>query len=254
MGSLFKPKQPAPPPPAPPVTVRDQVNGVEQVPVTNADGSITYVTRQIPLTAEQQAQKNELEAVMRESLAEIKRLSASDYAPDEDTKRILDQWTKTQEQLLGDRLASRGQQEEELLARRGLGDSAQGQAVRRQRLLDEQRARENLSLQRDELQNQVRGERLGLQQNLYNLASSQTNAETARVAQAATRGQSQVAALNAQRQASLLDYYNAGQGGSAFGESLSSSLGRGIGGAIGSVVGGVPGTVAGGFLGSLFRR
>ncbi|NBV54330.1 MAG: hypothetical protein EBR79_01295, partial [Proteobacteria bacterium] len=97
MGSLFKPKQPAPPPPAPPVTVRDQVNGVEQVPVTNPDGSITYVTRQIPLSAEQQAQKDELDAIMKDSLAEIKRLSATDYAPDDETKRILDQWTKTQE-------------------------------------------------------------------------------------------------------------------------------------------------------------
>src|SRR5689334_16725845 len=101
MGSLFTPKT-APTPPTPPAsTYRDEVNGVEQVPVVQADGSTVYVTRSIPLTAEQQARKDQLNGIMDEALAEMKRLSSADYTADEGTKAILAEWEKVQgEQLV----------------------------------------------------------------------------------------------------------------------------------------------------------
>jgi hypothetical protein len=244
MGSLFKTQEPAPVPPSPPVTVQDQVNGVEQVPVTNPDGSITYVTRALPLTAEQQAQKDQLNQIMSDSLAEIQKLSATDYTPDEATQKVLDQWQTTQQGLLGDQYTQRSKTEEERLAQRGLGDSTAAQEVRRQRELDQQKSAQNISLQKDELANQIKSDKLSLQQNLYNLASTQTNADAARTAQAAAKGQSDVAALNAQRQASILDYYNAQN---QFSNSLSSGLGSGLGRSTGGLLGNV-----GGLLGSLF--
>lgn len=249
MGSLFGTSQPAPQPPAPPSTIRDEVNGVEQVPVTNADGSITYITRAIPLTAQQQAERDQLDAIMQESLGEIQKLSATDYAPDEATQKILDQWNQAQTKLLNKQLTSRTEQEEGALARRGVGDSTAAQDVRRQRQLDSQDAEQNLTLQKDELANQIRSQQLSLQQNLYNIAASTTSAKDARLQQAATKSQSDAIALNAQRQASLLDYYN-GSNGSVFGNSFSNSLGTSLGR---TVVGGVNG-VTGGFLGSLFGR
>lgn len=250
MGSLFKTTTPAPPPPAPPVTVQDQVNGVEQVPVTNPDGSTTYITRALPLTPEQQAQKEQIDGILQESLAEIQKLSVADYAPDEATKKVLDQWQKAQEDLLGSQYSARQRQEDERLAQRGLSDSSAAQEVRRQRQLDQQKAEQNLSLQKDEMADQVRNDKLTLQQNLYNIASNQKNADTALAAQAAARGQSQVTALNAQRQASILDYYNAQQAqNSVFGNSLATSLGGAAGRGIGGSIGGV-----GGLLGALFNR
>ncbi|MFZ2587892.1 MAG: hypothetical protein WAZ18_07245 [Alphaproteobacteria bacterium] len=256
MGSIFSgPKIPAPPAPPPPSTVRDEVNGVEQVPVTQADGSITYVTRAIPLTAEQQAQKAELDGIMSTALGEIKKLSATDYTVDAETTRVLDQWQRVQDKLVKEGFAARATSEEEALARKGLGDSTAGLAVRRARALDAQDAEQKLALSRDSLAEQVRGERLGLQQNLYNLAASQKDATQAKTYEAAIRGQSNVAAINAQRNASLLDYYdrsvnrNAGMGG-IFGNALASSLG----GSLGRGVGGGPFGVVGGFLGSLFRK
>lgn len=245
MGSLFKASTPAPTPPAPPSTVRDEVNGVEQVPVTNADGSITYVTRAIPLTADQQAQKDQLDSIMEESLTEIQKLSAADYAPDADTQKILDQWQTAQQSLLDTQLTGRTQDEEQELARRGISDSTAAQAVRRQRTLDEQNSEQNLSAQTDQMASQIRSDKLGLQQNLYNLASSQIDVDAARTAQAATKAQSTALAVNAQQQASILDYYNQ-NANSAFGNSFSSSLGGTLGK---TVVGG-----AGGLLGSLFLR
>ena len=54
MGSIFKTQSAPPPaPPAPPSTYIDEIGGTEQVPVQNADGTYTYITRRRPLTAEE---------------------------------------------------------------------------------------------------------------------------------------------------------------------------------------------------------
>lgn len=250
MGSLFSAKQPAPPTPAPPSTMRDEVNGVEQVPVTNPDGSITYITRTLPLTAEQQAQKDELDSIMKDSLDQIQALSATTYTNDAATQKVLDDWSAVQGKLLQQQVDTRTSAEEQALARRGLSDSSAADAVRRQRLLDAQSAEKNLTLAKDEMGNQIRADRLALQQNLYNLAANTKDASAARLQQAATRAQSEVTAVNTQRQASLLDYYNRGtSGGGVFGTALAS----GLGGSLGKTLGGA-GTIVGGLLGSLFGR
>ncbi|MBI1308716.1 MAG: hypothetical protein GC129_02510 [Proteobacteria bacterium] len=256
MGSIFgSVKQPSAPPAPPPSTLRDEVNGVEQVPVTNADGSVTYVTKSIPLTADQQAQKDELDKIMQDSLAQIQELSATGYTPDADTQKVLDQWQGVQEKLLADQARARTQQEEQSLAQRGLSDSSAALEVRRKRSLDQQTTEQNLQLQKDELANQVRSDKLALQQNLYNLASSTNSVNAAKTQQAATQQQSQMSAMNLQRQASLLDYYNAqGSGGTAFGNAFGGGLGRTLGGTVGTALGGPVGGVAGTLLGSLFGR
>jgi hypothetical protein len=250
MGSLFKPKQPAPPPPAPPVLVRDEVSGVEQIPVTNPDGSTTYVTRAIPLTPQQQAERDSINKIVADSLAEINRLSRADYAPDTATQQVLDAWQQQQEKLLAQSTTQRTQQEEERLASRGLADSTAAQDIRRQRALDEQNARSTLALSRTEMGNQIRGEKLALQQNLFSTVNGMKDATQAQTARAATAGLSSAVALNAQRQASILDYYNAQNRNSADG-AFGQALGRSLGGTIGNTVGGS----AGGLLGSwLFGR
>lgn len=238
MGSIFSaPKAPTPPTP-PPVTVQDTINGVEQVPVTNADGSITYVTRALPLTAEQQAEKDQLDAIMKDSLAEIQKLSAADYMPDEATRKVLDQWQAVQQQVLGDQYDDRSRHEEETLAKRGLSDSSAAQEVRRQRALDEQKAEQALNLQKDQMAEQTRSDQLGLQQSLYNLAAGSSNAAAAKVAQAAANAQGQATALNNQRQATLLDYYALqNQAASVNNRSLGSPFSV-VGGMLGSLFGG----------------
>lgn len=254
MGSLFKPNIPAPPPPAPPVTMRDEIGGVEQVPVTNPDGTTTYVTRRLALTAEEQAKQDELNRIMSESMAEISKLSASDYAEDESTKKVLDQWQQVQTEKLGKNVTERAQAEEADLARRGLADSSTAQSIRRQRKLDEQQAREALGRQRDELGSQVRAEKLGLQQNLYSIAASQQDVKLAREQQSATRGQSALAAVNAERQASLLDYYQT-QVAAANTQTPLSMFSRAFGGGLGGAVTNSFSGGTGGLVGSwLWRR
>ncbi len=175
MGSLFQPRQsaPPPPPPPPPATIRDEIGGVEQVPVKNEDGTVTYITRQIPLTAEQQAEQDAYNAMRQSALDEIQRLSSGDFTPSESTQKTLNAWEQERRELLEEDLRRRETQEEELLARRGLGDSSAAQSIRRQRTLDRQDAFEQLGRERDLLQEDVRQQQLGLQQNLFNIAQQE---------------------------------------------------------------------------------
>lgn len=248
MGSLFSSKIPAPPAPPLPATIRDEINKVEQVPVINPNGSVTYITRALPLSAEEQAEKDQLSAIMQNALSEIQRLSSSGYQEDDETKRVLDQWQAVQGDIIGDSVSGRTRVEEDILARRGLGDSSVGLEVRRKRYLDEVDARKDLAVQRDLLGNQVRTERLGLQQQLYDLASSRRDAGEAAQLQSAIKGQSAAAALNAQQSASILDYYNASK---KVGESLFSVFSSAAANSAGSVLGG---NAAGSSLGSIFKR
>lgn len=78
------------------------------------------------------------------------------------------------------------------------------------------------------------------------------NVAAARTAQAAVRGQSNVLALNAQRQASILDYYNWNE--NSFGNTLSSSLGNTIGSTLGKTVTSKLSSGGTTLLGSLFSR
>lgn len=256
MGSIFSTRTPTPPPPPPPSIVRDEINRVEQVPVTNADGSVTYITRQIPLSEAEQREQDELKRIMDDALSEIEKLSSSNVKDDPDTKRVLSLWAEERQKLVANNYTEREQLEEQALAQRGLSDSSAAQSIRRQRRLDRQDALENISREQDLLAQDIRREEIGLQQNLYNIAASQTNAETARKQQAALAGQSRLIATDLSNRASLNDYYsrNYSQSGnspfSLFGKAAGTALGTAVGGPIGGAVGGT----VGGSLGSLFSR
>lgn len=254
MGSLFsKPKVPTPPPPPPPATVRDEIGGVEQVPVQNPDGTYTYITRRLPLTAEQQAQKNEYEAMRSNALAEIKRLTSGSYQDDPEVKAVLDDWEVQQRELLQDNQSSRLTREEEELARRGLSSSSIAQGVRRQRDLDDQDAQQQLARERRLMSDSVRGQKLDLQNSLFQLADREQDLDTARAYQAGVSSQGLAAAVNETNNASLRDYYarqvtaaqNRGPG--LFSNVLSAAAMP----LTGSVAGGL---LTGGLLGSLFGK
>jgi hypothetical protein len=248
MGSLFSaPKVPTPPAPPPPSTYVDQVSGVEQVPVTNPDGSITYTTRALPLTPEQQAQKDQLSQIMNDSLAQIQTLSASDYQNDPDTQKILDQWRTVQQKTLDDTYAQRTQQEEQRLAERGLGDSSAADAVRRTRRLDQQDAEQNLDNEEGQIGSSVRSQNLQLQQQLYNLAASGINSSDAAAQAAAAKSFSSSISSDATRQASLLDYYEKTMPASGY-SVFDSALQKGVGTSVAESIFDVPGSL----LGSLF--
>ncbi|PIZ31054.1 MAG: hypothetical protein COY40_03020 [Alphaproteobacteria bacterium CG_4_10_14_0_8_um_filter_53_9] len=249
MGSLFAPKQKVPPPPSVPLsTYRDEVNNVEQIPVTQPDGTVTYITRKLPLSAEEQARQDKIDAIMDEALAEMQKLSSTDYQHDEATQKILADWEKEQEKRLLETQRARTKDEEAALARRGLNDSTVGDQIRRQRRLDAQDDAERLDDGREELGSQIRSQRYGLQQNLFNVAANAESADKAAASASASRGLSAAVAQDQARQASLLDYYSRQQSTTTSGNY--SVLGKLVGTATNVV-----GAGSGGMLGSwLWRR
>lgn len=208
MGSVFSGQKQSTPPPAPPSTVVNEIAGVEQVPVRNSDGSITYVTRRLPLTAEQKKEEAQYKSIMAEALAEIEKLSASDYENSQDVQKVLDGWAGQKEKLLERSFDTRETEEEKRLAKRGLGDSSAGLALRRLRRLDEQEAEEELSREKDLLSSDIRKQQLALQQNLYNLAAERSDLELSKVLSGANNTASTFSAGDAARRASIADYYN----------------------------------------------
>lgn len=209
MGSIFQPKVKAPTPPAPPPpsTYRDEIGGTEQVPVKNEDGTYTYITKRLPLTAEQKAEKEEYDRIMKDALSEIQKLSATDYEHDEATQKILKSWEEESQKSLAESFNERQDQEEKILARRGLSTSSAGESARRRRLTDKQEAGAQLSREKDLLSQDIKSERLALQQNLYNIASSRQDLDSAKALNSATSGLSAVTSINAGNRASIADYY-----------------------------------------------
>ena len=226
---------------------RIEVAGVEQVPVKNADGTTTFITKKLPLTAEQQAEKDEFDSIMKDSLAQIKLLSSADYEQDENTQKVLKAFEDQQTDLLSETFTDRETEEEKILARRGLSNSSAGESVRRRRRLDRQNAFTDLGRQKDLLGSDIRNQQLGLQQNLYSIASGQQNLNQARAMQAATQSQSAILSFDNANRASILSNYNHNlarkQQGNAFTQNLGSTAGTAIGGPVGGVIGSAFGSI-----------
>lgn len=255
MGNFFKSKKAPPPPPPPaPKVIQDLINGVETVTETR-DGKEFVITRQLPLTAEQQAFKDDI----TKRLDNIDRISQGiavlnpDYKPMVDALRSWQQQTRGQ--LFGE--ATRAQQDE--LTRRGLGNSTaaanaalqlgrqMGEQVQadevglfglaeQQRAADLERARGGLALRSDLNQ-----------QNLNNLATAGQNTASRQESRLAldnqiqqTNYQNQLTAFQAQRPSLGSQLLSAGaQLGTAYlsgGLSLGAQLGsRAVGSLAGQV-------------------
>lgn len=206
MGSLFsKPKQPKP---APLTTYRDEIAGVEQVPVRQEDGSVIYITREIAKSAEEQKIEADLKAMVQQSLDEIKRLSSKDYVLDKKTQELVDDVKEERLQYLNESFDNRQESEEEYLAKRGLSDSTAGNTVRRQRNQDQYEANKNLDRETTLLEEDLRNQKLNNQYSLYNLAQNQKSYDAAQVQNSINQGMDMINSINSANYASINDYYN----------------------------------------------
>lgn len=260
MGTVFKEEKPVTAPPSPPpASYIDEVSGIEQVPVVNEDGSVTYVTRKLPLTAEEQAQKDELDKMASDALAEIQRLSSPDYVYSESTQNLLNDWQTGQLETLNDSFGDRREAESDTLAKRGLSDSTAANTVTRQTKQDEYDAKQQIEREKSAIGNSIRANELSNQQNLYNLAQNQLNYDQAKLQQSVNGNLSAVNSINATNAASLNDYYNrqlkySNQSGgqslmiSNILDPLSQQAGQTSAGAVDSGVNGFISTITGGFL------
>jgi len=208
MGTVFdKNKDSSSTPPPPPSSYVDEISGVEQVPVKNADGSVTYVTRALPLSPEEQAKKDELDRMATDALAEIELLSSADYVSSESTQKLLDDWQTGQLDTLNETFYDRKELESDRLAKRGLSDSTAASTVTRQTKQDEYDAKKQVERETSAIGESIRATELNNQYNLYGLAQSQLNYDQAKAQQGVSSSLSTINAMNATNAASLNDYY-----------------------------------------------
>jgi hypothetical protein len=194
--------------PSSPATYINEISGYEQVPVKNADGSITYITRELELSDEEKQQKAELEKIANDALSEIKTLSSSDYTASESVQNLLNDWQENQLTNLNESFDNRKELESDTLAKRGLSDSTAASTVSRQTKQDEYDANKEVSNEKSAIAENLRQTELNNQQNLYSLAQNQVNYDAAQL-QNSTKGDlSAINAMNATNAASINDYYN----------------------------------------------
>jgi len=215
MGTVFDKNEKSTAVPAPPpASYVDEVSGVEQVPVKNADGSITYVTRALPLSPEEQAKKDELDRMAADALVEIEKLSSSDYVYSESTQQLLGDWESGQLESLNETFGDRKELESDRLAKRGLSDSTAANTIERQTKQDEYDAKKQVERETSAIGESIRATELNNQYNLYGLAQNQLNYDQAKTQQGVSSSLSTINAMNATNAASLNDYYKRTNGSS----------------------------------------
>ena len=110
---------------------QDLISGVEQVEVTNPDGSKSFVTRRIPLSPEDRAQRQQISEGITGLLTQAQDLAAINVAAkDARFSPVVDAFTAEQELALEERVSDISSKQEEALAKRGITASTVGTGAR----------------------------------------------------------------------------------------------------------------------------
>jgi len=182
LGSIFSPKTPAaPPPPAPVeyVNTRDETAGTQSNYVTNPDGTKTLVTSRLPLTPEQQAYEDKIQAIASDNLNYIQKLSTNFDVNDPALswlKQYTDDYQKTQTAALDKATEDGADQSENVLARYGQADSTAGVQDRQGRAANYQAGRQQITDNISGIIQNARQNELSNATNLYGLATGRQDA------------------------------------------------------------------------------
>lgn len=209
--SKFNPKIPAAPAPPPETkyNYRDELSGVEQVRQENPDGSVTMVTRQLPLSPEEQAAKDNYDRIVKETGARIEDLTTNyDISKIPGLSDTITSFRSGQQRNLDTAAANRTAQEERALARYGVEDSTSASQTRSQRGRDYTDSQLQIGEQARLLENDIRQQELGNAQNLFSLATGQQQQNFANKLQGIQLGQNAVNSAGQLSQQRNLAIYN----------------------------------------------
>lgn len=192
MSSIFKPKVPPPPPPPPEPEVygfSSEVQGIERIPVKNADGTTTIVEKRLE-TDDQREQREYLEGLASSYLDRIDELT-NNYDVD-DIDGLRDTLSTFREQnVMG---ITRGYEnrsniEERSLARYGQSDSTAAENLRSSRGRDLQQEFRNLDVAEQQLEQDIRSNELNNTINAFGLVTGRQDVASGQIANAFNRGQ-----------------------------------------------------------------
>lgn len=209
MGSLFKsPSPPAAPPPAQPMDVIDEINGIRETVVTRPDGTKELRRTAMPLSAEQQALKEQFDRIVNTQLTAIETLSRPELATSiaefqPALKAFRDQVTRG----LDRSQAQTTRVSEEALARRGLAQSTAATELRNVQANEFAAQRQQAAEQETLLAEDLRNQAIGRSQNLLALATQRQDQQALRYLNAQqAAASSQLGLLQAQQAANQLQY------------------------------------------------
>jgi len=211
VGNLFKPKVAAAPalPAETKYNYKDEVTGTETVRQENPDGTVTMVTRALPLSAEEQAARDNLDRVIKETSARIEDLTNNyDVSKIEGLSDTLNAFRTGQQRTLDTAYKNRSAEEEKVLARYGVEDSTSGSQTRSQRGRDYTDSQQQIGEQARLLENDIRQQELTNQANLFALASGQQQQTIANQLNGIQLGQSAVNSASQLSQQRNLAIYN----------------------------------------------
>lgn len=182
MGSLFKPKVETPAVPQQNavdnfVNSRDEINRTESVKVQQPDGTWTVVTRRLPLTAEQQAEEDNLKRIAQENLARFEELSTNfDVDQIEGLRDYVDAFTTTNRQILGQSFKTASETSAKSLARSGLDDSTAAVQERARNNKSYVQGLEQIGRDAEQIKQGVRSQEQQNALSLYSLATGRQDA------------------------------------------------------------------------------
>lgn len=213
MGSLFKPSVPAAPTPPPETkyNYRDEISGTEQVRQENPDGSVTMVTRALPLSPEEQAAKDELSRIIQDTTKRYEDLTTNydiDLIPG--LRDTIDAFRTGQQRNLDKAYSDRTNVEEKALARYGVEDSTAGRGARADRGRDYSDSELQIGEQGRLLENDIRQQEIANTQSLFSLANGQTQQNFANQLQGIQLGQANTNTNSQLAQQRNLAIYNGG--------------------------------------------
>ena len=196
--------------------VINTATGLSQTLVKDASGNVTSMNISQELTPAEQKLKDTLEATVQSSMsdmASIQEMSPADYLDNP----LVQDYQKYNEALLAKSQGQVSQQQEEILAQRGLSESTTGTESRAALRGQETSQRQQLGLQTLDYANQIRSQQLSEAANAVNVANALQTGSQATAAQSLSGVQNasslglQSANMSLQRQTTNLGQVSTGE-------------------------------------------
>lgn len=245
MGSLFRPKVPAAPPPPPdpiPQTLIDNINGTKSTPVKNADGSYTTTFDRLPLSPEEKAYEDNLIKVRDDSLGWIQKITADPNYQSDYIKGFLKDYEQSGLQGIEKAYKARTSFEETNLARYGVDDSTAATELRAQRGNDLSGDIQQIERDKSAIALQARDDELNKANAAFGLATGRQDVQLSQLTNSIAQGNSlnlgltglkqqrDLAVYGAQNQYNTLKANASAQGMQTFGQLVGMAAGAATGG------------------------
>lgn len=163
-----------------PLDIINEALGVQQKTVTNPDGSKQVVISQLALSPEEQRLKDSIDATLQSSIDQLATLSGTDFSDFMD-EQVVQDFQSYNTALLDKSFGKATQQQEEILAQRGLSDSTAATETRAALIGQQANQREEAGLQAINFAQNLRTNRIAEAAQNVNIANALSTGSQANI-------------------------------------------------------------------------